>query len=251
MRNPVAARFRHSIGCLLILGASTFPAHAQRATLRGIVTDSAGIALTNAEVRIVAMTRATRTDTVGAFTITGLLPNSQFEVSVRRLGYQQQFLQVTLIGNGGDPIRIKLVSEAMTLSPVEIDAMAGHPYFREFEQRRGRGLGTFITRDQIVLHNSSYPSDVFRTLPGMRLIRVGGGTGVRFARSSGTRRGGDCVPTIWVDGQRAPGMEIDDLRSGDIQAMEIYRGSSTTPAQFVTAGATQCGTIVVWTRRRQ
>ena len=66
----------------------------------------------------------------------------------------------------------------------------------------------------------------------------------------GSRFGELCQPMIWLDGQRAAGLEIDDLRSGDIQAIEMYRGASTTPPQFATAGVTQCGAVVVWTRRK-
>jgi hypothetical protein len=59
-----------------------------------------------------------------------------------------------------------------------------------------------------------------------------------------------CVPLIWVDGQAAPGLEIDDILATDIHAIELYKGASTTPGQFVTNGSAQCGTVVVWTRRK-
>jgi hypothetical protein len=59
-----------------------------------------------------------------------------------------------------------------------------------------------------------------------------------------------CNPLIWVDGQQAPGLEIDDILASDIHAIEVYRGPSTTPAQFVMNGSAPCGTIVVWTRRK-
>jgi hypothetical protein len=62
--------------------------------------------------------------------------------------------------------------------------------------------------------------------------------------------GNMCQPMVWLDGQRAPGVEIDDLRKDDIQAIELYRGASVTPPQFATSGVTQCGAVVVWTRRK-
>jgi hypothetical protein len=53
---------------------------------------------------------------------------------------------------------------------------------------------------------------------------------------------------IWIDGQRAPGMEIDEIPLNDIEGIELYNGPSTTPAEFWQANGSQCGTIVVWTR---
>ena len=52
---------------------------------------------------------------------------------------------------------------------------------------------------------------------------------------------------IWLDGQRAPGMELDDIPAVDVEAMELYRGVSTTPSEFAYPPP-RCGTIVVWTR---
>lgn len=253
MPNRVIARIRISFRCLaglVVLVASDAWSQASPATLRGVVRDADGTPVGNAEVRIVDLARATRTDTTGAFLI-GQLPSRMHEVSIRRLGYQLQLLQVTLTGAGGDPIHVRLIAEPMLMPSVDIEAT--NPFFKEFEARRSRGLGTFITRDQVAVHNSSYPSDAFRSLPGVRVVRVGGGMGIRIAAPTGLRRGtgaGECAPMIWVDGQKAPGMEIDDIRAGDVHGIEIYRGASTTPSQFVTAGVVQCGTIVVWTRRK-
>jgi hypothetical protein len=87
----------------------------------------------------------------------------------------------------------------------------------------------------------------------MRFVNGPQGIGVRFMSNIGmagsARSGGVCQPTIWVDGQAAPGMEIDEIRAQDIHGIEIYRGASTTPAQFAKYGTAQCGTIVVWTKR--
>jgi hypothetical protein len=57
---------------------------------------------------------------------------------------------------------------------------------------------------------------------------------------------------IWVDGQKAPGLEIDDIPLRDVEGIEVYNGPATTPMQF-TAGhsMTQCGTIVIWSRPPQ
>jgi hypothetical protein len=53
---------------------------------------------------------------------------------------------------------------------------------------------------------------------------------------------------MWIDGQRAPGIEIDELPVNDIEGIELYRGASTTPAQFWQGSGPSCGTVVIWTR---
>lgn len=228
-------------------------AHAQPRDVRGVVTDSAGRGISNAEVRILALDRLVRTDAAGAFQILGIR-DRVVDLAVRRLGYQVQFVRVSLINGEGDGVRVIMYDEPIRLTAIEIEAPAPlNPMFAGFEQRRARGIGTYITADQIARLNSSYASDVFRGLAGMRVVRVSGGNGVRFTSTQGMRnaRGGECQPTIWVDGQAAPGLEIDDIRSADIHGIEIYRGTATTPPQFAAAGTVQCGAIVVWTKRKE
>jgi hypothetical protein len=238
---------------LLAGGLVAGPAHAQQRDLHGQVTDSTGRGLPDVEVRIMDLGRMTRSDARGAFQFKGI-SDRIVDLTVRRLGYQIRFVRISLINGEGEAARIVLVPEPMRLPQVDIEAPEpAHPFFVEFERRRSRGLGTFITEQQLASLNSSFPSDAFRRLPGMRLIRTRNGMGVRFmSATTSMRRGGqgDCMPTIWLDGQQAQGMEIDEIRAGDIHGIEIYRGVSTTPSQFVVNGSVQCGAIVVWTRRK-
>lgn len=249
MRQPFVVNTPALVGALVLLAASV--ADAQR-TLRGVVSDSAGFALPNADVRIMSLGRMARTDTAGVFVIPGIR-DRVVDLTVRRIGYQVQFVRVSLINGEGDNVRVTMYAEPLRLPQMDIEAPEKrNPFFVDFDKRRERGIGTYITAEQIARLNTSYPSDAFRSLAGMRLIRVNGGTGVRFTSTQGMRnaRGGECQPTIWVDGQAAPGMEIDEIRAGDIHGIEIYRGTSTTPHQFATGNTANCGAIVVWTKRK-
>ena len=228
-------------------------AAAQQRNIRGIVTDSAGYPLSNVEVRIMDLGRMARTNAEGRFMI-DRISDRIVDLTVRRLGYEVRSIRVSLINGEGDSVRIVMRAEPLRLPQVEIEENEErHPFFAEYEKRRERGIGTFLTYKDFERLNTSYPSDAFRRLPGMRFVQVSGGMGVRFMSSvglGGRGRGGDCIPTIWVDGQAAPGMEIDEIRAGDIHGIEIYRGSATLPTQFAKAGLAQCGAIVVWTRRK-
>jgi outer membrane cobalamin receptor len=98
-------------------------------------------------------------------------------------------------------------------------------------------------------------SDLLRTVPGVQLEATGAGTRPRvtFGRASGS----DCATQIFVDGflvnRGGPGgvndIRLDDVVSpGAVEGIEIYRGLSTVPAEFLNADA-GCGVIAVWTRR--
>jgi hypothetical protein len=244
------------VALIAVLALAATSADAQQRTLRGIVTDSAGYPLPNVEIRIMDLGRMSRSDVQGKFAIERITDRI-VDLTLRRLGYEVRFVRVSMINGEGDSLRVVMRAEPLLLDPVEIEAKE-HPFFNEYERRRQRGIGTFITRKDIEQLNTSYPSDAFRRLPGMRFVQVPQGMGVRFmssigmtgGRSRGSPGGAECVPTIWVDGQAAVGMEIDEIRAQDIHGIEIYRGASTVPAQFAKGGLTQCGAIVVWTRRR-
>src|SRR4029077_11906643 len=62
------------------------PASAQRRNLAGIVRDSAGAPIPDADVRIPSAHLLTRTDNAGAFLLPRVDPG-QTELSIRRLGY--------------------------------------------------------------------------------------------------------------------------------------------------------------------
>jgi hypothetical protein len=241
-----------------VLALTTASAGAQQRTLRGIVTDSAGYPLPNVEVRILEIGRMARSDVQGKFAIERI-SDRIVDLTMRRLGYEVRFVRVSMINGEGDSLRVVMRAEPLKLPTVEIEAKEdNHPFFNEYENRRQRGIGQFITKKDLERLNTSYPSDAFRRIPGIRFVRASQGMGVRFMSSVGMTGGrtrgspgsGECVPTIWVDGQAAVGMEIDDIRAQDIHGIEIYRGASTLPPQFAKSGLSQCGAIVVWTKRR-
>jgi hypothetical protein len=240
--------FRSSWIALLVCLSAESPAQRIPGTLRGQVSDSAGTPLRDAQVNINALGLTTRTDSSGRFSFNGIQPGT-IELVVRRLGYERRVINFVVNNLGADSITVILVAQPSELPGVDVKALRD-PYFQGFEERRKRGVGTFLTRAEIEARNPGAASDLFRRMPGVRFVRVGAGLGVRLRATGGGRRGGDCAPTIWLDGQRTQGMEIDDLRSGDIEAIEMYRGSATLPAEFNTASQVQCGAVIIWTKRR-
>lgn len=219
----------------------------ERAPLHGIVRDSAGAPVHQADVGIVALHKLTRTDESGRFRIDAV-PVGTVSVSIRKLGFEPQTIPHTVSPRGFDTLTVVMSVKVAALPGVRISEreLRRMLWIEDFYRRRTRGIGTYLTRDEIDARRASRVSDALRDTPGIRFVRVRGGTGVRFMSAPSNRR--DCTPMLWLDGQRAPGMEVDDLPVNEIEGIELYHGPSTTPMQFSQGAVTTCGTIVVWSR---
>ena len=222
---------------------------AQDRRIHGVVVDSAGQPVPGVDVSIAAARQLMRTDSTGGFQFSRL-PRDSATVLVRRLGYKpRQVITLPAHRDSVASLRVVLLRDPAMLEGVEISARLARKRsgIEDFYRRRARGLGTYFTRDDILERHSERTSDVVRNVPGIRFVRIPGGMGIRFTAGSIVRR--DCTPMIWLDGQRVPGMEIDDVPASDIEGLELYNGPSTTPVQFSqTSSTSTCGTIVIWTR---
>jgi outer membrane receptor for monomeric catechols len=150
-----------------------------------------------------------------------------------------------------------------------------------YHERKQLGFGTFIDDSLLRTREHSALSDVLRRVPGLTLTYLpsGGGLAVQMSRA-GTistcpimapqcgapgglankeRKDTRCFAQIYLDGIRvyAPGQNTGDSRGFSIdqfmvlhlQAIEIYKGPGSTPAQYNSTGSA-CGTVLLWTRDR-
>jgi hypothetical protein len=219
-----------------------------RRELVGIVKDPRGVAIEGATVEIPGA--GTRTDSRGMFRLfTGEVDT--LTIAVRRPGYSPIEAQIAARSRQWDTLMIELEQLATSLPVARVEEEAvrrgGLRGFYERLDRRQPGL--FITRDEIVARGASRLTDVLQTRKGIQVVRLSNTrNGVRFVTYSGTR-GASCVPDMWVDGQRARGMEVDDLPPNTVEAMELYDTFAAVPFEFShSANAVPCGTIIVWTR---
>lgn len=180
-----------------------------------------------------------------------------------RLGYQKTITPV-LWTDGHDylQVEVRLDPHAILLAPVEITAWSAvrpSPVLANFRDRMRSGIGHFFTREDIERIRPIYVSDVVARVPGVRV--AGGGIGNRrkiyMSRARGTGR--DCPAQIFIDGflinRRSKltgedfGFTLDDAISpGSVEGIEVYKGLSTVPAQFMNEHS-RCGVVAVWTRR--
>ncbi|MEO7458327.1 MAG: carboxypeptidase regulatory-like domain-containing protein [Gemmatimonadaceae bacterium] len=232
--------------------ASVTQAGKPHSTLVGMIRDSAGRAIPGVEVWLRGSDLYTITNDGGGFRIP-TTPVGAVKLTVRRLGYEQATVDLTLREGQTDSLVVALTSVAANLPGVVVEDEAisrSKRLLAGFWERRARGFGHYYTREEIEKRDAHEFVEIVRMTPSLSIVSQNGRKVIRFSRTMGTR--GDCPPQYWVDGMRLENASPDEFPPQDIEAIEIYAGAATMPAQFapkVQSFKTQtCGAIVIWTR---
>jgi Carboxypeptidase regulatory-like domain/TonB-dependent Receptor Plug Domain len=249
-RRAIPTRF--VVNCAMLLAPTLAGAQqgARRARLDGVVRDSAGVRIRDAGVAL-AGENAPRSvsDDSGAFHITSLSPG-RTTVIARRLGFRPETLTVDVLD--GRPTRadftlravaVQLESELVTADSVREFKMGA------FNKRRGRGVGFFLTREDIEKRHSATVSELLRYVPGVSISQrmAGEPQPVHMQRSSNPTNQATCTVALYVDGNPYPNGSVDDFPPGSLEGIEVYRSASEIPAEFRTRDS-MCGLIALWTR---
>jgi len=240
---------------LLILGSLAFiPVGAVRAqsspstppsaySLGGIVRDESKAPIQSAELSLVRRgegPRVARSGNDGRFSFSDVRPG-EIALTARRLGYKSTALDLTMSAGGfASPVEVVMEEVASDIDEVVIEGSKGH--LREFyEHKTTNSFGKFFDRKDIEKKAPALVSELVRTVPGATLS---------VSERHGNRvllRG--CQPTVWIDGTRAMGAEVDELaRPSDLAGVEVYPSWAGLPAQYQDRDNRMCGVIVLWTR---
>jgi len=242
---------RRSDGCALLLVLWSSAAAAQGSVLRaaGLVRDSLGTPIVDADVSS-AGARA-RTDSVGRFVIR-IPGGDSTTITVRRVGYESVSFTVatdTLVRNDLD-IELRVLPRALPGISVTKDRRARVPSIESFEERRLRkeGAGFFLSRAELADRDGQPLTSILRSVRGVSVVRQSNGRHIlRFARWSG--KGSNCSPHVWLDGMQVRDLEVDDITTRDVEAIELYPNSSSAPPEFDSGSKFACGVVAIWTRR--
>lgn len=232
----------------LMLSAGETVAQPQ-GSITGVVTDGAGIPLFGATVLVAGTSLSAVTDDRGEFHIAGVTPGV-IELRARRLGFVPAVRQARVANQRAERVELKMMPLPTMLAPVVVQMprveyrgrLAGY-----YERLRRRSGGQFITRDMLERKQYRSLSQVLAQAPGVRSygLRSGGGA-VRM-------RGQSCRPLVWLDGMPMPAGEVDldAFPVSTIHGVELYLGGTTAPPDFMLhRGASNCGTILLWSRGR-
>ena len=243
----VAPRFFLPVAALL---ATTLQAQGSNTAqgadpkVAGVVRDVSGVPVSDAEVAIMNGNRLqlfVNTGADGKFLLTGVA-KGMVPLRVRRLGYAMQSFEVDTRAPASAALEIVLQSAATELEEVTIAANEQAKLREFFEHKSQRSsFGRFLLQHEIRKLGPANPSDLFRTVPGV-ILSTASSTG-NVLRIRG------CQPMVWVDGQRVPGAELDEvIHPSEIAAIEFYPSNAGIPAQYLERGNRLCGSVLVWTR---
>ena len=222
--------------------------------------------LGDAEIAVPELRLLARTDSLGRF-LFNRIPKGTYRVTVRRLGYQGMAVNAKFSGTDTLAADFALTPLTVTLDTVSVKGKAVVPgKFREFEERRVTGFGSFLTRDELEKQQDRPLGEIMTRLSGVRYNRYGSEGAIASHRwAGGQSRGGDafdrrkgappgCYAQVFLDGNRIfsarpgePLFNINSLEPSSIQGIEYYASGAQTPIQFDPRNA-DCGTVVIWTR---
>ena len=236
-RRPAAAL---AVALLLIPAAPGQVRSQVPGTLSGVVRDSAGAPIAQAQL-LMRGVRAT-SDSLGRYRL-ARIPAGLATLSVRRVGFAPFDAGLDIAAGAERVFDVSLRPVPGVLPGVTTEADgADRVHLADFYRHRDAGNGVFLNRREIEAKKALRTSDILRRLPGMRFVTDRSGRQqLRMSRSN-------CIPDFWIDGQRAPLLNIDDVPLQDIEALEVYRGESGMPPEFNNRGNRECGAVVIWTR---
>jgi hypothetical protein len=238
----------------IAFAAAVLPATSRSQSLQGqasivvaFVTDTAGRPLEGAEVQVVGTSLGGKTDDKGRVALLAV-PAGKAVLRVRRLGFAEQTIPISVTPGSLDEGRYKLLPLTTNLKDVTIRASELKPdryaktgRFDDFYRRRAEGLGTFLTREDIDARNAQKPEDLLRAVTGIRIRYQGMNPFIEFLRCDQVN--------VYIDGSLSHDGYRDffDLSPLDIEAIEVYHGLATVPPEF-SPHPNDCAAIVVWTR---
>ena len=172
-------------------------------------------------------------------------------ITIRRLGFESVSFTMLTDSLALNDLAIELVPVVRELDELRVSEqrVVRVPTLERFEERRRekQGFGFFLTRDDILKREGMPLSSLLADARGVTIIRSGNTALLRFTRW--TQRGRPCAPHVWIDGVHARGMEVNDIPSSDVEAVELYASAGSAPTEFQTGNQFQCGIVAIWTRR--
>lgn len=239
---------RRCLGLAVFIFATTLqgqtiqPAASKGPTVSGIVRDDTGAPLPDVEVGVIRgekLQQFVTSDADGKFLLSGFSAGI-VPLRIRRLGYAIQFMEVDSRTPAATGIEIILRTVPNELD--EVMVAASDTRLRGFYERKQqkRSFAKFLEQGEIRRIGPTNSSDLFRTVPGIAIRTASNGNTIRI-------RG--CQPMVWLDGQKVPGAELDEvIQPSEIGAIEFYPSNAGTPAQYLERENRLCGTVLVWTR---
>ncbi|MEO7457337.1 MAG: TonB-dependent receptor [Gemmatimonadaceae bacterium] len=237
----------------------------RRSVIDAVVTDTGLTPIPGVTVAVAGTHIRVATGTNGRFLIHGIPPGT-IQLAILKLGYRS-ITSVVDLGES-DTLRLAFTMEngRRQLEGVTVTERGRSTRLAEFDARREKGVGQFVTAEEIEKRNTPFPTELMRTVKGilikaypdfagsLQYFAMNPRSGTRDAYFNAKKGVADqmvigCPMEVYVDGlQMATPFNLDNLPApSSIAGIEMYSGPATTPARY---GGTdrRCGVILVWTK---
>jgi hypothetical protein len=240
----------------ILASAQTSGLPAYRLRILGVFDARSGEAVEGAEVIDMLGKVTAKTTTTGTVTLS-YLPEGQTLLRIRKVGFEVTTMLVSISPDDTIPVTVLLKPAAQVLPTVfTTDSSVTTriaPGLRDFEQRRARGGGYFITEAELRKNDVKSMTYVARSIPGVKIVcSRSGSTCIAATTRQGGRTqfgGGNCPVDIYVDGIVYTDNDLEKMRVDQFAALEFYAGGARTPIQYTKTGSS-CGVLLLWTRER-
>lgn len=255
---PLTRRSLCACHAVLAVAVWALPLTAQRSLVGAVLTDPGELRLAGAEILFTDLHRSARSDSLGRFQMVDVPPGTH-SLLVRLNGFYPWVGTLTLPDTQSIEVDFLLKPISTRLAPVGVNALGTLPNVRlaEFEERRQRGVGQFLTADVFDKNQDRRLSDIL----GGRIPVLTHGIGAHGVLVS-TRDGKpDCRVQVVVNGMTVYNgsdgqmeFDVDMLDARDIIGLEYYSVANTPARYNVTAiaagwaGGAACGTVIIWTK---
>jgi hypothetical protein len=182
-------------------------------------------------------------------------------VAFRRMGYRVALHEVQ-VERADTAMWMNVLLEPLAVDLAEVvisgERLVVPAHMRGFYDRRERGVGSFLTREEIERRMAPRLIDILLTIPGVRI--KGSDEHVYLVRAGPRCRNTEppIPPVIFVDGRTWASILADDpitellysIRPETVMGIEVYDSQAQVPFEFQRR-ETRCGAIVIWTRLRR
>ncbi len=238
-----------SIGSLALGLVIPWSSASAQAILGKIVLAGDTVGVAGATVRVLdnngRFLLEVQSDDEGRFRVPLNFPG-RFHLSASRIGLRTVEADVTIRDREMVEVEMRMAQEAIPLDPLVVTARRVirpgtlDEYYDRMERNRQRGVGQFITRDDVESSPAANTTLLLAQVPGVFLESTGqSGWGVRMRY-----RGDYCSPDYYLDGlltswDRLPPME-------DIEGVEIYRSRFENVEGY---WPSECGIVFMWRKK--
>jgi hypothetical protein len=225
----------------LVIGPSSDADSARRGLIMGTVSDAAGGPFAAARI-LLDGGAAYRSGNDGRFIIPNA-PTGTHQLEISSIG-MVPVVSVIDVGVHDTAVVATQLRASNVLNGVNVTgSRTGRILATEFAERRKTGRAYVMDSTDVAKHRNL--PNALTGIPGTFIdSRVGL---LNVTMSSG--RGGDCSPTVLIDGSEAQFGHLVDLLPAEVAGVEVYVRPTMIPAQFYKGGdPPKCGMILVWTK---